>query len=418
VVIILLVTFLVWKTRILSRCRQSWHRHDTENPPPRKPNYYHPTPGLVERASGGEAKPVSAGEPKELTLSTSELESIADSGGELQETDSGVGSATPGTPKKSITVLTEDWNECYQELASTLAKLHQLQLTDLTGTIQDVDFNAYSLVISHALMDPLFERLYVVWEGSLELKRSQPADPFKLPLLNIINFLESRSNEKEKIVFVQLGSSLRTLSRNSIKTICLEETANPTRCSGRKCAKKIFTDVQQLVAEGTDDRRMASKSVPALKERTAEVHQQATSSWPGNRRTQPHSPATRPERGGSNAEMAVVFSQFANNVTTALVKIADNTSSFGDIAHNTKRLADTCAQIADNTGQTADSVRQTADNTRQTATNSGQIADSIGQVACSTRQMAEDARVTRNLVEETHDLAEQTSKWRVVVHSR
>lgn len=290
-----------------------------------------------------------------------------------------------------------------------MATLHKLQLTDLTGTIQlgqDVDFNTYSLVISHALMDPLFECLYVVWEGSLESKRSQPEDP----LLNIINFLESRSNEKEKIVFVQLGSSLRTRSRNPIKTICLEEPANPTRCSGRKCAQKIFADVQQLVAEGADERGMASRSVSALQDRiTAEVHQQATSSWPGNRRPQPQLPATRPEVGSDDRWLGA-FNLFATNALDKLDKLVDNTSSIGDIAQGTKRLVDASAQIADNTGQTADSARQTAENTGQTAISSRQIAEGVGQVAHSVGQMSEETHVIRNLVEETRDLAENTSE--------
>jgi len=294
-------------------------------------------------------------------------------------------------------------------MKGTLAKLHQLQTSDIVQPGQSVDFDAYSIDIGRVLTNPLFECLYVVWEGSLESKRNQPADPFKLPLLNIVDCLESRSNDKEKIVFVQLGSSARTPRRSPIKTIFLEEPANTTTFSGTMCAQRIFTHVQQLGTEGTDEGRMASKSVSALDRITAEVHQQATSSWPGNRRPQPQC-ATRPEGGRSNDEMAVVLSQFANTFTTALVKIADNTSSFGDIAHNTKKLVDTCAQIADNTGQTADSARQTADNTRQTATNSGQIADGVVQVAHSIGQMGEETRVIRDLVEETRDLAEETSK--------
>jgi len=308
--------------------------------------------------------------------------------------------------------LTEDWNEWFQEMAGSLAKLHQLQLTDVTGIIrpgQDVDFNVHSLVFSHALTN--FEWLYVVWEGSLDSKRNQPADPFKLPLLKIVGYLASRSNEKEKVVFVQLGSSSRTLILNPIKTICLEEPANTTTFSGTMCAQRIFTDVRQLVTEDTDDGRMASRSVPALPDQiTAEVHQQVTSSWPGNRRPQPQCAATRPEGGSVDGQLEK-FNQL-------LEQIADNTAHMKQVAHNVNRLAVTSEKIANNTGQTADSARQTADNTGQTATNSRQIADGIGQVACSTRQMAEDAHVTRNLVEETHDLAEQTSKWRVVVHIR
>jgi len=286
-----------------------------------------------------------------------------------------------------------------------------LQTSDIVQPGQSFDFNAYSLDISRVLTDPLFERLYVVWEGSLESKRNQPADPSKLPLLNIVDCLESRSNDKEKIVFVQLGSSARTLRRNHIKTICLEEPANTTTFSGTICAQRIFTHVQQFGAEGTDDKRMASKSVSALPEQiTAEVHQQGTSSWPGNRRPQPQCPATRPEGGSADGQLET-FNQL-------LGQIVVNTAHMRVIAHSVNRLADTSAQIADNTRQTADSARQTADNTGQTATNSRQIADSIGQVACSTRQMAEDARDTRNIVEETRDLAEQTGKWWVVEHIR
>ena len=313
----------------------------------------------------------------------------------------------------AITVLTEDQTEWYQELSGNLAKLHQLQISDIVQPGQSVDFNAYSLDIGRVLTDPLFERLYVVWEGSLESKRNQPADPFKLPLLNIVDCLESRSNDKEKIVFVQLGSSARTLRRNAIKTICLEEPANTTTFSGTMCAQRIFTHVQQLGAEGTDEGRMASKSVSALDRITAEVHQQANSSWPGNRRSQPQCCAPRPEGGSDNGWFGM-FSQ----LSTALGQLVHNTAPIRDIANSTNRLIESSSQIEDNTRQTADSARQTADNTGQTATSSKQISDSIKQVACSTGQMAKDACDTRNLVEETRDLAEQTSKWRVVVHSR
>lgn len=289
-------------------------------------------------------------------------------------------------------------------MAGSLAKLHQLQLTDVTGIIQpgqDADFNVHSLVISHALTN--FEWLYVVWEGSLESKRNQPADPFKLPLLKIVDYLESRSNEIEKVVFVQLGSSSRTLILNPIKTICLEEPANTTTFSGTMCAKSIFTDVRQLETEGTDDGRMASRSVPALQDRiTAEVHQQATSSWPGNRRPQPQCTATWPEGKSVDGHF--------EKLNQLLEQIADNTAHTKHLAHSVDRLADTSVQIADNTRQTADSTRQTADNTGQTASNSKQIADGLGQVAHSIGQMGEETRVIRDLVEETHDLAEETSK--------
>lgn len=282
-----------------------------------------------------------------------------------------------------------------------MAKLHQLQLTDVTGIIQpgqDVDFNAYSLALTN------FEWLYIVWEGSLESKRSQPGDPFKLPLLNIVDCLGSRSNEKEKLVFVQLGSSSRTLSGHSIKTICLKDTANTT--SGRKCAQKIFTDVQELLAEGTDGGRMASKSVSALPDRiTAETHQQSTSSWPGNRRSQPQCAATMLE-GGSDDRLVGMF----NQLSTALGQIAHNTAQIKDIAHSANRLEESSSQIADNTRRTADSARETADNTGQMATNSRQIADGVIQVEHSIGQIGEETHVIRSLVEETHHLAEETSK--------
>ena len=301
-----------------------------------------------------------------------------------------------------------------------MAKCHQLQVTDIIQPGQDVDFNAYSLDIGRVLTDPLFERLYVVWEGPLESKRSRPVvDPFKLPLLEIVNYLESRPNETEKVVFVQLGSSSRTLTCNPIKTICMEEPANTTRFSGRKCAQRIFADVRQFVAESTDERGMVSKSVSALPDHvTTEIYQQATSSWPGNRRPQAQPAAARPEGGSDDRVVGVLnLKQFANTVIIALGQIVHNTDPIRDIAHSTNRLADTSVQIADNTGQTAGSTRQTADNTRQTAINARQMVDGMGQVACNIGQMAEEGRITRDLVAETRDLTEETRKWRVAVRS-
>ena len=294
-----------------------------------------------------------------------------------------------------------------------MAKFHQLQVTDIIQPGQDVDFSAYSLDIGRILINSLYERLYVVWEGPLESKRSQPVDPFKLPLLEIVNYLESRPNETEKVVFVQLGSSLRTLSCNPIKTICIEEPVNTTRFSGRMCAQRIFADEQQFVAESTDERGMVSQSFPALPDHiTTEMYQQATSSWPGNRRPQPQPAAARPE-GGSDDTMVGVLNQLSS-VSTHLEMITD---SMRDVAHSANRLADISLQIADNTGQTAGSTRQTADNTRQTAINARQMVDGMGQVACNIGRMAEEGRMTRDLAEETRDLAEETRKWRVAVRS-